>query len=247
MALKPIFCRQGSKGWIADKIIKLFPKNYADLTYIEPFVGGGSIYFFKNKSVKEILNDKDKSLIDGYRLVKKANIKDIEKYKDRKTLEEYRDFIKETSGNYTDKLAREIVKKNNTFNSLPHTKIYQTKNPYCKLKNLEKYQERMKNTVLYSWDYRKVINRYDSINTFIYLDPPYEDGDKAKVYIHSSFNHKQFADYLKTIKSKWLLSLNDSPTIRELFKDFKIISIQVHKGNNKNGSLFRNELLIKNY
>ncbi len=53
---------------------------------------------------------------------------------------------------------------------------------------------------------------------------------------------------LKKIKCKFLLSINDSTEIREIFKDFKISGLSVEGGGNKTiGVNTRKELLIKNY
>ena len=38
--------------------------------YIEPFAGGGSIFFAKNKVAKNHLNDKDGNLIDVYKIIR---------------------------------------------------------------------------------------------------------------------------------------------------------------------------------
>lgn len=244
MTLRPFFCRMGNKKWIAKEVLHEFPENYENMIYVEPFVGGGSIFFSKKQSKVEILNDMDNTLIDGYRLIRESNMEDIEKYKIGKSLEWYRKFVLETGGSNTDKLAREIVKKNNTYRSVPDGKIYQTTNPYFKLKNLDKYQERMKNTKLYSGDYKTVMEKYDSINTLHYLDPPYEKSRKH--YIHSKFDFKECAQFLKTIKGKFLLSINDSENIRDIFKDFKFHPILVQKGSGHKGE-FREELFISNY
>jgi len=56
------------------------------------------------------------------------------------------------------------------------------------------------------------------------------------------------ADRLKKIKGKFLLSINDSTEIREIFKDFKISGLSVEGGGNSRIAVnTRKELLIKNY
>ena len=53
---------------------------------------------------------------------------------------------------------------------------------------------------------------------------------------------------LKNIKGRFLLSINDSPNIRNIFKDFKITSLEVRGAGSKYiGEKNRKELLIKNY
>ena len=54
--MKPFFCRIGSKKPVAEKLISLFPHHD---TYVEPFIGGGSILFLKEPSKVEVINDLD--------------------------------------------------------------------------------------------------------------------------------------------------------------------------------------------
>jgi len=63
----PVKSRQGGKFYSYKKIIPHFPEDY-DL-YVEPFVGGGSI-FFNTKQVKSVINDLDPELISIYKIVK---------------------------------------------------------------------------------------------------------------------------------------------------------------------------------
>ncbi len=242
--LNPFFCRLGNKKWIKKEILNLFPNDYEDMIYIEPFIGGGSIFFSKNKCKVEIINDLDKSLIDGYKLILKTEIKDIENFKERRSPNEYNDFVKLDYEDNLNNLVKHILIKNNTFMSKGTGKIYKDSNPYSKLKILDKYQERLKDVKIYNDDYENIINKYDSDNSFFYLDPPYEKSNG--MYIHGKFNYKNFENVLKNIKGKFLLSINDSEFIRNLFKEFKIIEIKVQIGHGHKGC-FRDELLIKNY
>ena len=58
------------------------------------------------------------------------------------------------------------------------------------------------------------------------------------------------ANLLKNIKGRFLLSINDSPNVRKIFKNFDITMLKVQgtAGYDKDlGSKLRSELLIKNY
>lgn len=41
MITRPLFCRTGSKWLMSENIVQYFPPH---LIYVEPFIGGGSIY-----------------------------------------------------------------------------------------------------------------------------------------------------------------------------------------------------------
>lgn len=53
----------GGKQKLVSKILPLIPKH---LLYVEPFIGGGAIFFAKPPSHAEVINDTNKELINFY-------------------------------------------------------------------------------------------------------------------------------------------------------------------------------------
>jgi DNA adenine methylase len=78
-------------------------------------------------------------------------------------------------------------------------------------------------------DFRDVIR--SNSNEFLYCDPPYLLGDDSKMFKgiypmrnipvhHNGFPHEELRDLLRNHKGGFVLSYNDSPTIREYYKEF---------------------------
>lgn len=244
--MRKIFCRIGSKSSIADKIIKLFPKDYTEMIYIEPFAGGASVFWVKNPSSQEIINDIDKDLINSYKLIKTAKLDDPKKYDNFKSLEAMTAFHQSSGGTAIDKLAKAIIKYCSTFSSVGVGKSYKLIRVSDKLKNLDKYKERVKNVLFMSKDYKTVMKKYDGGNSLFYLDPPYENS--KKLYSSGDINMNELATFLKTIKGKFILSINNSANIRLIFKDFRIKTVTVKAISNATiGGDDRKELIIMNY
>ena len=90
--------------------------------------------------------------------------------------------------------------------------------------------------------------KYDSPNSFFYIDPPYEGSDKEH-YENSYIDYEELKDYLDRLRGKFLLSINDSPYIRKLFKDYDITKVKTRYTDPLKGgqSRVKIELLIKNY
>jgi DNA adenine methylase len=94
--------------------------------------------------------------------------------------------------------------------------------------------------------YEEILARYDRAWTFFYLDPPYYD---IRLYRHN-LEHEDFvlmAARLKSIKGKFLLSLNDTPAVRKIFSAFHIEPIAITYSLHRNAGKHNAELLIKNY
>jgi DNA adenine methylase len=69
-------------------------------------------------------------------------------------------------------------------------------------------------------------------NLFFYLDPPYYSQRNSKLYgrkgrYHTIFDHSAFAEAVKMLHHKWLLSYDDSEYIRELYSSYKSKTISL--------------------
>lgn len=57
----------GGKQKLCSTILSLIPSH---TLYAEPFVGGGAVFFGKEPSAVEVINDTNKELINFYQVVK---------------------------------------------------------------------------------------------------------------------------------------------------------------------------------
>ena len=87
-AAKPFIKWAGGKGNLLQRLEELLPTNFDDLknvTYIEPFVGGGAMLFHmlqKHKCItKAVINDINADLIRCYQLIAKSPESLIERLK----------------------------------------------------------------------------------------------------------------------------------------------------------------------
>jgi DNA adenine methylase len=98
-------------------------------------------------------------------------------------------------------------------------------------------------------DFRDLIPRYDREHTLFFLDPPYW---KIPGYKHD-FTDQDFHDLcgiLGSIKGKFLMTINDCPEVREIFRDYYIEEVQLKysvSSNAKSRGKIRTELLISNF
>jgi hypothetical protein len=107
--LKPISARIGGKVLLKKTLVdKYFPASSTYKTYVEPFVGGGSVYFYKNKDGhKEVVNDLDPSIYELFKGFQKYaslkladevngdyNEEDFNTIKESQPKDDYRKFLK---------------------------------------------------------------------------------------------------------------------------------------------------------
>ena len=78
---------------------------------------------------------------------------------------------------------------------------------------------------VYGLDYKEIVEKFDSPDTFFYLDPPYLG--KEKYYLNHSFtrqSHKELSDILKGIQGKFMLSYYWFEDLEEWYRDCRFES-----------------------
>lgn len=107
--------------------------------------------------------------------------------------------------------------------------------------------ERLASVTIERMDFEKFITRYDTKDTLFYLDPPYwgNETDYGKdIFCRADF--ERLRDCLTGIKGRFILSLNDTPQVQELFKDFSIEQADVTYSINTKTDCKKSELIITN-
>lgn len=255
--LRPFFPRTGTKVPLIKDILRIIPSH---TRYVETFVGGGAIFWNKPVADENVINDLDAELIEGYKILKRIPLSaDMcildNALKVGKTYPEVQDFINNITINSSDrdKLVATTSKYIGTFGSSGKGCIYKECRLIGRWNNIEKYKAIIEKTTILNTDYLEVLKQYDDENTFFFLDPPYELIKKGanKLYTHSIIDYEQMRDTLKELKGKFLLTINDSQYIRDVFKNFNIMSLVVRNQTNvRNTSIEtrnRAELFITNY
>lgn len=261
--IRPPICRVGSKVSFAKLLDYVQPEHKI---YVEPFFGSGAFYWHKQPVQTEIVNDLDKDTIKILKLIKTVS-RDIKDYPNIDTVAKAQAlFNKETGNSPEEEYIRNYIRTCGGFHSSPlkpGQKIFYTGNvgksgkekfnAMSRVKNIAEYKDRMKNTKISSSDYAAVIKDWDTKQTFFFMDPPYEKSTKSFGYAeHESFDFERFAKVVKGIKGKFIVTINDSPRIRDLFKGYNIYEVIV-KGVGKTtkhesiGTKNREEILIANY
>src|SRR5216683_2035267 len=216
----------GGKNRIAKKIIEIFPKH---TTYVEAFAGGAQVFFHKEPSPVEILNDLDGDIVNFFRVCQ-SHHEELLRYL-KFTLVSRKWFALYEAQNpegLTDiqRAVRFFYLQKNAFGGLILKRNYHyciarppNLNPGSLPQLFENVHQRLEKVQIESLPYEEILRRYDRPQTLFYLDPPYWD---RKLY-RFNFTEGDFIkleERLRKVRGKFVLSLNDLPEVRKLFKRY---------------------------
>ena len=86
--------------------------------------------------------------------------------------------------------------------------------------------KRLSGVVVENKDFEAVITQYDREDALFYCDPPYYESEGMYAVMFTLEDHYRLFNALSKIQGKFLLSYNDCPFIRELYKDYYIMEFK---------------------
>lgn len=250
---KPIVAWVGGKRRLAKQLLPLFPKH---ICYVEPFCGGAALFFAKQPSEVEVINDINGDLINLYRVVKHHLEEFIRQFKWMLISREQFDWHKVADTNtLTDiqQAARFYYLQCMTFGAKIDSRNFGTATtspPSLNLLRMEEYLSaahlRLSRAFIEHLGWEACIKRYDREHTLFYLDPPYYNTQGYGVEFAFD-EYQKIAELARTIKGKMIVSVNDIPEMHQVFDGFDMQQVglcyTVGGKNRKNA----NELIIKNF
>ena len=251
---KPILKWAGGKTQLLNSIMPKVPESYGK--YIEPFVGGGALFFALNPE-QAVIADSNPELINMYREV--ADHVDevigyLSQYKNTKE-----DFYAARELDWiglskAQAAARMLylnktcfnglyrVNKNGQFN-VPYGK-YKSPN-YCDKDALYAASEILKQAVIVCGNYVSVLRDYAREGDFIFLDPPYlpiSEYADFKRYTKEQFYEEDHVELAKEVRRLQelgchvVLTNSNHPLVHELYAPYKIEVVQTKRYISCNGS-----------
>ena len=214
---------------------------------LSPFFGGGSFEFhLQNKyNLKIIANDKFKPLYNFWKTCKINKDELCRKLYEKIGLVEKGDFQKfrdeiMTESMYTCQGFKYFIINRCSFSgatlsggfSKESSKKRFTKSSVDRVKKLDLSSFEINNL-----DFEEFLNSHPETDNLVFLDPPYYLNKKSKLYgkngdMHENFDHVKLFKCLEK-KQNWLMTYNNCPYIKTLYKDFKIIETNWTYGMNK--------------
>jgi DNA adenine methylase len=264
----------GGKRQLIEQIKPCLPKDISKLKYIEPFLGGGAMYFHLQKK-HAVINDANSDLILAYHVVKDHLNELIDSLKKHENTASYFYKIRELDRldgfnklSNIERASRLIYLNKTCFNGL-----YRVNNsgefnsPFGHYKNPNIVNEPVLKAVssflhdadvqILNVDYAVAASLADD-KTFVYLDPPYHpvsNGSSFTGYVQGGWREeeqvrlKETCDELNEKGVKFLLSNSSSKFILDLYKNYSISTVRANRAINSigDGRGAIDEVLIRNY
>ncbi|WP_229711380.1 Dam family site-specific DNA-(adenine-N6)-methyltransferase [Pectinatus frisingensis] len=240
ITVKPLLKWAGGKTQLLKEIIPRMPRQYKN--YIEPFIGGGALFFAVQPS-NGIIADSNAELINVYQQVS-SHVEDVIHYLERyENTEEmfYAVRRQEWQGLPPAEAAARMIYLNHTcFNGLYRVNKkgkfnvpfgHYKKPNICNADNLRAAAQVLQKVKIVCSDYLQVLSKYAKFGDFVFLDPPYIPVSKYadfKRYTKRQFGKQDqvnLADKVKDLQDigcSIILTNSNHPMVHELYHDFKI-------------------------
>lgn len=227
----------GGKRILSKRIVEMIASTPHD-GYAEVFVGMGGVFLRRTHAPKvEVINDYNYEVANFFRVLQvhytafldwlRHYVTSRRHFEDLKATDPARltDMQRAARFLYLQRLAfgGKVAGQNYGVDATGGARFNMTRLAPI----LEDVHERLSGVVIECLPWQDFIGRYDRKGMLFYLDPPYY-GNECD-YGAGLFSRDQFDDMaamLRRIKGRFILSLNDRPEVREIFKAFTITGVE---------------------
>ena len=261
----------GGKRGLLSQLDEYFPKEFNK--YIEPFVGGGSIFFYLLPE-KAILIDNNEELINCYEVIQNKIEELISSLKQHRYERKYfyrirnvdRDSEAFNQWSSIERASRTIYLNKCCYNGLYRVNSKNEfnvpfgvhKNPnFCDARNLRAVNQILRKVKIHKAGFEACLD-FAEEKDFIYFDPPYQPLSETSNF--TSYTKEGFAEgaqvhlsevfkKLDKMGCKIMLSNSYNKLILELYEGFKVMTVNAKRSINSNAAKRGEikEVLILNY
>ena len=262
----------GGKSRACIKMEKYLPNLATYEQYREPFIGGGSFAIHVTKLYSNLpiwVNDLYKPLATFWQQLQESGdvmserlLELKEEYntpdKAKELFETAKKELNESDQSELSRACNFYIINKCSFSGLTESSSFspQASTSNFTVRGIEKlpeYKELISNWVITNYSYEEVLK--DGMDSFIYLDPPYDIKDNLygkKGGMHKTFDHDKFAEDCEACQSHQLVSYNNSQLVKDRFAgwdaaEYELTYTMRSTGDYMGDQSTRKELLLLNY
>lgn len=200
--------------------------------YIEPFVGMGGVFLRRTRPAPvEVINDLSGDVANLFRIVRRHYRPFIDElellFASREEFDRLR-RVDPTTLTDIDRAVRFLYLQRLTFGGKVASRVFgvdragPSRFNHAKLRaDLRLLSGRLAPVKIEQLDYAELIRRYDAPDALFYLDPPYDETTGYGIPFGRD-RYVAMAEQLDGIAGSFVLSINNTPFVRETFARFQI-------------------------
>lgn len=229
--LSPVVPHIGGKRKLAPRILP-YIEAVAHTCYAEVFVGMGGIFLQRRQVPSvEVINDRSRDVSTFFRVLQRHYVPFLDMVRWQITSRaEFLRLVDTDPDTLTDleRSARFLYLQACAYGGKRAGQTFGVSPESARGFNLTRLQplmeavhDRLAGVVIENLDYTEFLSRYDAPGTLFYLDPPYfgsEDEYGPGLWARHDF--RRLADQLAGIEGRFILSINDTPEMRDTFGGF---------------------------
>lgn len=241
--IRPLIKCHGGKYYLSNWVIENFPEDYQEMTYCEPYLGGGSVFLNKEPSKTEIINDIDNKVVSIFKALRDEPGELTGRLKRTKYKEETfnRALKKEEFEDYIDLAITEITLRRMSRGGMKEAFSWSKRLRGGKpgdenawetyLEQLPLSAARVEKAHIFNKKAEEIIKIWDGPNTLMYLDPPYLSTTRSAPNVYenemSIDDHISLSETINNSKSYIILSGYPSSLYNRLYKDWNCIKKEI--------------------
>lgn len=231
MTTKPILRWPGGKTRLLSHLLPLLRPH---TIFVEAFAGGAALTLGKEPSKVEVINDFNGELVNLYRHAQfhiDALVAEVEwTLNARADLEA---LLEQPGLTGLQQAARYLLRNRLSFggggSSFAVSKQAQPSRSAV-LEKLRAFNARLDKVAVENLSYERLVKNYDSPGTLWFFDPPYTAGEVDTYSAWDSEQMAAFAGVVAGLQGDWIVTVNDCPDNRALFKGHEIRPVVTHSG-----------------
>ena len=251
---RPIIPWMGGKRRLAKHLLPMFPEHQC---YVELFCGSAALFFIKEPSRTEVINDIDGELVNLYRVTQHHLEEFCRQFKHALVSRQIYEWLKSTPPEtLTDiqRAARFYYLQKLSFGGQSYGRVYgyaPSSPPRLNLLRLEEDLSqahlRLARVHVEHLGWADCVRRYDRDYTLFYADPPYWETHGYGVKFGLD-QYEALADTAKQMKGRMMISINDHPDMRGVFEGLPNSSVDTqYRVSGQGQPKQARELIIKNW
>ena len=219
------FAYPGGKSYALRHILPAIPDHDC---YVEPFCGGGSVYFAKPKALSSWLNDIDAELINCHRCIRDrprqmagmlaSEAITRERHARYRQSRPWSDLGRAVRYYWLNRTSFSGIMRPDNCNFRFYAGRHMPPSGWCR--RIAQCSAKMQGTMLTHLDFEEVIDGAPD-GSFLFVDPPYHSTWQRRLYAHpfGAADHGRLRDALRRNagRLRFLLTYDDHPDVRAMY------------------------------